>query len=207
MAFYEQGRKERRLRDGIRLALQAMLASPQFLFRLEQAPAGAARRAELSHQRPRSGVAPVVLPVGHRARRGAASSVATQGTLQTPAVLDKQVRRMLADPRVRGAGHALRVAVAAAAGPRQDPSRSSLRTPHYDDHAVAEAMRRETELFFDSLVREDRSVLELLTADYTFVNERLAQALRHSRTSPATQFRRVPLPDRIAAACSATAAS
>ena len=70
----------------------------------------------------------------------------------------------------------------------------------------AQAMSEETELFFDSIVREDRSVLDLLTADYTFVNERLAQALRH----PERHRQRVPARARcrtIAAACSARAAS
>ncbi len=67
-------------------------------------------------------------------------------------------------------------------------------------------MRRETELFFDSIVREDRSVLDLLTADYTFVNERLARHYGIPNVT-GTQFRRVHAADRTAAACSARAAS
>ena len=67
-------------------------------------------------------------------------------------------------------------------------------------------MVRETELFFDSLVREDRPVTDLLTADYTFVNERLAQALRHPERHSATSSAACTIADRIAAACSARAA-
>src|SRR6185295_16909910 len=98
---------------------------------------------------------------------------AALGTLHTPAGLEKQVRRMLADRRsealaTRFAGQWLRL---------QDLEKihpDYLLYPQYDD-TLAQAMQRETELFFDSLVREDRPVLDLLTADYTLVNERLAK--------------------------------
>ncbi len=78
--------------------------------------------------------------------------------------------------------------------------------PDFDDN-LRQAMRRETELLFEHIMREDRSVSELLTADYTFVNERLGEALRHSRTSTAATSARCPSRMRRAAGCSVTRAS
>ena len=185
MNFYRRrAAKSGDFEAGIRSPLQAILASPQFLFRLESDAAARrprqARTASSDHDLASRlsfflwGSGP-----GRRADEGgAAGDAARRGALE------KQVRRMLADPRVGGAVDALRRPVAPAAGPREDPSRLSA-YPQYDD-TLAHAMQRETELFFDSIVREDRSVLDLLTADYTFVNERLAQALRHPERRPAT---------------------
>ena len=103
--------------------------------------------------------------------------LATAGRLSDPAVLDAQVRRMLADPRSEGPRHAVRPP----SGSGCPISRRCIRTfrtyPDFDEQ-LKHAMRRETELFFHHLVREDRSLLELLTADYTFVNERLARHYR-----------------------------
>ena len=115
-----------------------------------------------------------------------------QGTLKTPAVLEKQVRRMLADPRseslaTRFASQWLRL---------QDIDKirpDGLEYPYWD-RSLSDAFRRETQLFFDSIVREDRSVLDLLTADYTFVNERLARHYGIPNVTGDT-FRRVTLPE------------
>ena len=93
-------------------------------------------------------------------------------TLRAPGVLDKQIKRMLADPRAE----ALSTRFAAQWLRLQDLDKVSpdyLQYPQYDDRLAA-GFRRETELFFDSLVREDRSLLDLITADYSFVNERVA---------------------------------
>jgi hypothetical protein len=117
--------------------------------------------------------------------------LAAQGRLKDPAVLEKQVRRMLADPK----SEAL---ISNFTG--QWLSVRSLRTsepvvnlfPDYDDN-LRNAFQRETELFFDSIVHEDRSVLDLLTADYTFVNERLAKHYGIPNIY-GPQFRRVTLP-------------
>ena len=100
---------------------------------------------------------------------------------------------MLADPRVDGAGEQLRRPVAAAAQPARARRRTTIEFPDFDDN-LRQAFRRETELLFDSIMREDRSVLDLLTADYTFVNERLA---RHYGIPNVygSQFRRVPVTD------------
>ena len=117
--------------------------------------------------------------------------LAAQGRLQEPAVLEQQVRRMLADPRVDAL-------VANFTG--QWLNVRSLKTsepvvnlfPDFDDN-LRSAFQREIELFFDSIVHEDRSVLDLLTADYTFVNERLAKHYGIPNVY-GPQFRRVTLP-------------
>ena len=104
---------------------------------------------------------------------------ASLGTLRFPAVFDKQLKRLLADPRsetlsTRFASQWLRLQDVNKVHP--DPNNY----PNFDDNLAA-AMRRETELFFNSLVREDRSVLDLYRADYTYVNERLARGAEQPR--------------------------
>jgi hypothetical protein len=118
--------------------------------------------------------------------------LAERGQLGKPAVLEQQVRRMLADPRAealatRFASQWLRLSDVDEMLP------DALAYPYFD-HSLGQAFKRETELFFDSLVREDRSLLELLTADYTFVNERIARHYGIANvTGPA--FRRVSVPE------------
>jgi hypothetical protein len=115
---------------------------------------------------------------------------ATTGLLGTPAVLAKQVRRMLLDPR----SEALATRFAAQWLRLQDLDKirpDALLYPYYDA-TLAEGLRRETELLFDSVVREDRSVLDLLTADYTFVNERVANHYGIPNVT-GDKFRRVDL--------------
>jgi hypothetical protein len=118
-------------------------------------------------------------------------TVAMRGGLSAPAAFETQVRRMLADPRsealaTRFASQWLRLQDADKIRP------DALLFPYWDS-TLTQALKRETELFFDSLVREDRSLLEFLTADYTFVNERVA---RHYGIPNITgsHFRRVALP-------------
>jgi hypothetical protein len=191
MAFYERGRKQGDFENGVRLALQAMLASPRFLFRLEQAPA--TLRAGESY------------PLGDIDLASRLSfflwgsvpdsdllKAAGSGALRTTAGLEKQVRRMIDDPRsetlaTRFAGQWFRLQDLAKIIP------DYLHYPDYDD-TLGQSMKRETELFFYSLVREDRSVLDLLTADYSFINERIA---RHYRIPNVvgSEFRRVQLPE------------
>ena len=118
--------------------------------------------------------------------------VATAGTLHTPTTLEKQVRRMLADPRAesmstRFAAQWLRL---------QDVEKihpDALLFPGFDNE-LASSYKRETELFFDSIVRDDRSVLDLLNANYTFVNERIARVYRMPNIV-GEHFRRVEVPD------------
>ena len=102
------------------MALSAVLVSPEFLFRVEQDPAGIAAEHGLSHQRSRAGVAALVLPVEQHSGRRAARRWRSRDKLHEPAVLEQQVRRMLADARSQSAGDQLRRAVAAPAQPGLD---------------------------------------------------------------------------------------
>lgn len=190
MKFYERGRTQDDFENGVRFALQAILASPRFLFRLEQTPAAlkAGQSYRLDDQDLASRLSFFLwgtVPDAELLR------AANAGSLRTTPGLEKQVRRMLQDPRsealaTRFAGQWFRL---------QDLDKiipDYLQYPDYDA-TLAESMKRETELFFDSLVREDRSLLDLLEADYSFVNERIA---RHYRIPNVvgSQFRRVQMP-------------
>ena len=172
LAFYEQGSRDGGFESGIELALRFLLASPQFIFRLETEPEDVAAGA--------------VYPVSDLDLASRLSyflwssipddellSVAERGELSAPDELRRQVRRMLADPRASAlvenfAGQWLYLRNLANTNP--DPPTF----PDFDDN-LRRALQRETELFFESVMAEDRSVLDLLTADYTFLNERLAR--------------------------------
>ncbi|MCU1384763.1 MAG: hypothetical protein JWL71_3460 [Acidobacteria bacterium] len=194
MSFYEKGRKTGDFESGVRMALQSVLMSPRFLFRLEQAPAGvrtvkASTTYRLSDQDLASRLSFFLWGTAPDADLLKAAS---GGTLRTPVGLERQVRRMLADRRssalsTRFAGQWLRL---------QDLEKihpDYLLFPQYDD-TLAQSMQRETELFFDSIVREDRPVLDLLTADYSFVNERLAKHYNIANVT-GSDFKRVQLPE------------
>ena len=203
MRFYADGRKERDFESGIASALEAILASPQFVFRVEPATARALRTGvnrspeglalksteRLSDVALASRLSFFLWASGPDAEL---ATLAQQGRLTAPGALQRQVTRMLADPRAetlstRFAAQWLRLNDVDAMLP------DAVSYPYYD-HTLGEALVRETELFFDSIVRDNRSVLDLLTADYSFVNERIA---RHygipNVTGPA--FRRVTLPE------------
>ncbi len=189
MKFFSQGEKDGDFESGIRLALQAVLISPKFLFRLEEEPKvkPTGKTYRISETDFASRLSFFLWDAGPDAEL---LKAAASGTLETPAVLEKQVRRMLADPRaealsVRFAGQWLRL---------QDVDKvrpDGLLYPSYD-YLLAQAFKRETELLFNSIVREDRNILDILNADYTFVNERLA---RHYGIPNITgdAFRRVSL--------------
>ena len=191
MTFYEQGQAERDFEFGIRMALQAILASPKFLFRLEEAPA--TRRAGQPYRLNDMDLASrLSFFLWGTVPDAELVTLAMSGGLSAPAAYEKQVRRMLADPRsealaTRFASQWLRLQDA-------DKIRPDALLFPYWDNTLTQALKRETELFFDSLVREDRSLLEFLTADYTFVNERVA---RHYDIPNITgsHFRRVALPE------------
>ncbi|HEY6507045.1 MAG TPA: DUF1592 domain-containing protein, partial [Vicinamibacterales bacterium] len=171
MDFYAEGRATGTFDTGIELALQRILVSPSFLFRTEFGPAAAGAGAyRISN-----------IALASRLSFFLWSSIpdeelldlAEKGRLREPAVLERQTRRMLADPRSEAfttnfAGQWLSLRRLPDIVP--DP----FLFPDYGD-TLALAFRREVELFFGSIVREDRPTVELLTANYTFVNERLAQ--------------------------------
>src|SRR5476649_859968 len=118
--------------------------------------------------------------------------VAANGTLHAPAVLDKQVKRMLLDPR----SEALSTRFASQWLRLQDVDKirpDALLFPTYDFN-LGEAYKRETELLFQSIVREDRNILDLFTADYAYVNERIAKVYKIPNIV-GEDFQRVPLTD------------
>jgi hypothetical protein len=189
LRFYKQARAEGDFDDGIEMALRAVLASTEFLFRIERDPGNATSGSPYR-------VSDVEL--ASRLSFFLWSSVpddelldlATAGTLSRPATLERQVKRMLASPKAEAlvtnfAGQWLYLRNLAAASP------DARAFPDFDDN-LRQAFRRETELFVESIMKEDRSALDLLRANYTFVNERLA---RHYGIPNVygSRFRRVPL--------------
>jgi len=190
-ALYEVGRRNGSFDSGIQAGLRRVLASPMFVFRGERVPAGVAagRTYRLN-----------ALDLASQLSFFLWSSVpddellreAARGQLHTPAVLRPQVRRMLADPKARAlvdnfAGQWLQLRNLRGITP------NSEEFPDFDDN-LRQAFRQETELLFDTIIKEDRSVLELLTADYTFVNERLAKHYGIPNVY-GSRFRRVPVTD------------
>jgi uncharacterized protein DUF1592/uncharacterized protein DUF1588/uncharacterized protein DUF1587/uncharacterized protein DUF1585/uncharacterized protein DUF1595 len=169
-AFYRNGRSEGGFESGIGLALERMLAGPEFLFRIERdplnAPGTAYRISDLELASRLSFFLWSSIPDDELL------NLAERGRLKDAAVLEGQVRRMLADGRASSlvtsfAAQWLHLRNLGAVAPDLE------RFPYFDEN-LREAFRTETELFFESIRREDRSVLDLLSADYTFVNERLA---------------------------------
>jgi hypothetical protein len=189
MSFYQAGRSEGTFDAGIEAALQRILADPEFIYRGEpESPALASGRTyrigdvELASR--------LSFFLWSSIPDEELLTVATQGRLRNPGVLEQQVRRMIADPRSASlvknfTGQWLNV--------RGMQAKEPVVTMFPDfDSTLREAFRREIELFFDSIIHEDRSILDLLTADYTFVNERLAKHYNIPNVS-GSQFRRVSL--------------
>jgi mono/diheme cytochrome c family protein len=193
MQFYQSGRGEGGFEDGVEAALQRILADPQFIYRGEREPAAAVagkpyRITDLDLASRLSFFFWSSIPDDELI------DLAAAGRLREPAVLEQQVKRMLADPK----SNAL---VSNFTG--QWLSVRALKTfepvvnlfPDYDDN-LRQAYQREVELFFGSVVQEDRSVLDLLDANYTFVNERLAKQYGIPNIY-GPQFRRVTLPPQL----------
>jgi mono/diheme cytochrome c family protein len=191
MKFYEIGRKNGTFEQGIETGLWRMLASPQFIFRAEFDPKDAApgavyRVSDVELASRLSFFLWSTIPDDQLL------AAAKDGSLHTPAGLERQVKRMLASPR----SHAL----AENFGDQWLNLRALQRIvptpgyfPNYDDN-LRQGLRQETEYFLDNLIHEDRSVLELLTADYTFVNERVAKHYGIPGVS-GDYFRRVHIAD------------
>src|SRR4029077_15684711 len=191
LKFYNEGRKDHDFEAGIKNALQMILASPDFVFRFEEQPYNV--RPGQTYR-----ISDVVLAsrlsffLWDTVPDAELVKAAMTNTLHVPAVLDKQVRRMLADPRAE----ALSTRFAAQWLRLQDVEKlhpDALLFPSFD-HALTKSYVRETELFFNSIVREDRNVLDLFTADYTFVNERIAKVYKIPNIV-GDEFRRVTVPD------------
>ncbi len=189
MKFYRETHAKSGFEAGIEMAVSAVLVSPDFLFRVEQDPRGAA---------PGSAYRLSDLEVASRLSFFLWSSIpddelldsAIAGKLRAPGEMERHVRRMLADDRSRAltanfAGQWLYLRNLESASP-------DMRLYADFDDNLRQAMREETELFFESILREDRPALDLLRADYTFLNERLAKhyGIPHVYGS---RFRRVAL--------------
>ena len=192
VAFYNEGRADGSgFEAGIENGIRALLVSPQFLFRIERDPANAPpetvyRISDVDLASRLSFFLWSSIPDDELL------DVASRGKLKDPAVLERQVRRMLADPRSEAlvssfAEQWLYLRNLAAFNP--DPRLF----PDFDNN-LREAFRRETELFFESIKNEDRSVIDLLQANYTFLNERLAKHYGIPNVY-GSHFRRVTLPD------------
>ena len=188
-SFYRSGTEQGGFEQGIENALQFILAHPEFVFRSESAPAGvkpgeAYRISDLELASRLSFFLWSNIPDDELI------NVAGQGKLKDPTVLEQQVRRMLADSRSQElvknfAGQWLGLRTLQSSTPE------GTIYPDFDDN-LRQAMRTEAEMFFESIMREDRSLTELLTGDYTFVNERLAAHYGIPNVY-GTQFRRVNL--------------
>jgi mono/diheme cytochrome c family protein len=189
LALFQKGRADAGFDAGIEMALAGVLVSPNFLFRLEPDPPGIApntpyRISDLELASRLSFFLWSSIPDDELL------NVAIAGRLHEPSVLEREVRRMIADARSRAlvdnfASQWLHLRNLASTTP-------DMRLfPAFDDN-LRQAFRQETELLFDSVLREDRSVLDLLRADYTFVNERLAKhyGIPHVYGS---RFRRIAL--------------
>jgi hypothetical protein len=190
MTFFGEGRNEATFDDGIEYAMRLLLASPQFLVRVEREPA-AVRAGQAYRISDLELASRLSFFLWSSIPDDELIAVAGQGRLSQPAVLAQQVRRMLRDPRSEAlvtnfAQQLLYLRNLPATSP------DGIYYPNWDDE-LRQSVRRESELFFDSIIREDRSILDLLTADYTFVNERLAKhyGIPHVYGS---RFRRVTLP-------------
>ncbi len=190
IGLYRLGRAERDFEGGIQRALEGMLSFPAFLFRIEQDPAGAGpgdvyRISDVELASRLSFFLWKSIPDDELLR------VAERGRLREPAVLERQVSRMLADPRARrwmadfmGQWLLLRNLRALEPDPEIFPE---------FDHTLRDDMAKETELFFESQIRDDRALQDLLLADYTYLNERLAAHYGVAGVY-GSRFRRVAVP-------------
>lgn len=191
VGFYRSGSQNGGFEAGVRMAIRRMLVSPNFLFRVERDPANVPldtpyriQDMELASR--------LAFFLWSSIPDDELLNVAEKGNLKDPLVLEQQVKRMLADPRSKAlvsnfAAQWLYLRNLRSVSP--DPREY----PEFDENLRA-AFQKETELLIESTIKEDRSVLDLLSADYTFMNERLA---RHYGI-PAiygSHFRRVPLQD------------
>jgi hypothetical protein len=190
MGIYQTGRSKGDFDIGITAAVQAITSDPEFVFRFERIP---------KNVKPGTNYRVSDLELASRLSYFLWSSapdeqllnLAIQGKLKDPAVLEQQARRMLADPRseqlaANFAGQWLYLRNL------KDVQPDNYIYTDFDD-VLKQSMQRETELLFDSIVHEDRNVVDLLTADYTFVNERLAEHYGIPNIV-GTRFRRVPVP-------------
>jgi hypothetical protein len=191
LSFYDAGAAKGGFESGVRTALEAILASPDFVFRFERAPESV-RPGESYRISDIDLAARLSFFLWSAPPDAQLLALAQQGKLSQPSELEKQVRRMLKDPRAetlatRFAAQWLRLSDLEKVQP------DVRQYPDFDEQ-LRESMKRETELFFHNLVQEDRSVLDLFRADYTFVNDRLARHYGMTNVS-GPNFRKVKYTD------------
>ena len=189
LAFYREGAQQS-FDSGIQLALKRLLVSPELLFRVEQDPPGTSP-GDIYKVSDFSLASRLSFFLWSSIPDDELLAAAERGELRDASVLERQVQRMLADPRIIAfvenfAGQWLYLRNLDAVVPVQSVF------PDFDD-TLRQGLKRETELFFGSIVQEDRSALDLLRADYTFVNERVAR-LYGLPNVKGSHFRRVTLP-------------
>ena len=193
MQFYQSGRSEEGFESGIEAALQRILADPQFIYRGEKEPASvvAGKPYRITDLELASRLS---FFLWSSVPDDALIDVAAAGRLREPAVLEQQVKRMLADPKSSALITNFTGQWLSVRGLKTYEPVVNL-FPDYDDNLRA-AYQREVELFFGSVVQEDRSVLDLLDGNYTFVNERLAKHYGIPNIY-GPQFRRIALPPEL----------
>jgi hypothetical protein len=191
MSFYDEGAKEGGFEGGVRSALEAILSSPHFIFRVEEAP-GKAKAGDKYAIADLDLATRLSFFLWGEPPDSTLVALAKRGGLSNPQTLEAQTKRMLADPR----SEALATRFAAQWLRLQDIEKvhpDALQFPDFHQQ-LGDEMRQETETFFYQLVRENKSLLDLFSADYTYVNEDLA---KHYGIPGVTgpEFRRVTYPD------------
>jgi hypothetical protein len=177
--------------EGLAVAIEAMLVSPHFLFRIERDPVAGAATGNPQHPLNQYELASrLSYFLWSSMPDQELLAAADRGTLSQPAVLEAQVRRMLADPKSSAlaenfGGQWLELRKLESVKPDRQ------KFPEFDEY-LRMSMRQETELFFESIAREDRSILDFIDGNYTYLNERLAD-FYHIPGIKGTRFRRVPL--------------
>ena len=192
MSLYNKGAAEAGFEAGIRMALEGILASPRFVFRFEERPAAARGRRGLRAERSGPRLSTVVFPLGHGSGRGAAAPGGG-------GPVDRRRRR--SNGRCGGCWRIAAPTCSASRFAAQwlrlqdlDKINPDVRVYPDFDEQLKTSMLRETELFFRHIVREDRPVGDLFSADYTFVDERLAKHYGIPNVI-GSQFRKAPYPD------------
>jgi hypothetical protein len=191
LRLYRVGREEGSFEAGIRTVVQAIVARPEFVFRFERVPDGV-RPGETYRIDDLELASRLSFFLWGSVPDDALIDVAAQGQLRDSEVLQQQVRRMLADRRAENLSTSFAAQWLRLTGLSEVHPEPTI-FPDFTRN-LAQSMRREVELFFDTVVREDRSVKDLLTADYTFVNETLARHYGLPDVS-GPRFRRVTLTD------------
>ncbi len=189
--FYQSGKNDGGFETGVRTAIQAIVANPEFVFRFERVPAGVlpGRNFRISDLEL---AARLSFFLWSRPPDSELIAVASENKLHEPVMLEKQVRRMLADQRSASLTDNFAVEwlhLQNLKGVNPD----LFLFPDFD-RTLTDSMRRETELLFESVMREDRNITDLLTANYTYVDERLAKHYRIPNIM-GNRFRRVPVTD------------